>query len=366
MREIKWHFIFWFAYFLFAYLSDLVVDIGTTLPIELIIFATNNIYLFYSIYFLLKNFSFRSPPSVLRSLAYAVLTITFFFAIRYCVRYQLLAKFADPDFGAIPLKEWLVSSLLWIVNYFFYASAYLYFQLSVKKQKQLNEYYKERSEEEKKRLQLENALLRSQINPHFLYNTLNFLYAKSLLFSKEVSDGIMQLSEIMQYSLRPQDADGHVILSEELEHIDNLVALARLRFGSNFFLEFNKDLFDSNVRVIPLVYLTLVENVFKHGELRDASSPAKIFIATGIDNTIVFRSHNRKGRVGNEKKSGLGLANIKARLEEAYRDTFQLEVKQDETEFSVLLIVPLSKSPSAQQNHLDFRQNKICPTPERI
>src|SRR6202044_2051335 len=87
---------------------------------------------------------------------------------------------------------------------------------------------------EKEKMQADYLFLKAQINPHFLHNTLNFLYSRSLPYSSELSEGILTLSEIMRYSLeKEEDADGKVLLTKEIEHVNNIIRIQQLRYSGN-------------------------------------------------------------------------------------------------------------------------------------
>ena len=119
--------------------------------------------------------------------------------------------------------------------------------------------------------------LKAQINPHFLHNTLNFLYAKSLPYSAELSEGILTLSDIMRYALNQgNQKDGKAPLKDEIEHVQNVIKISQLRFSNQLKVNFE---IEGNVEgrmIIPFVLITLVENAFKHGDLKNPDYPIDI------------------------------------------------------------------------------------------
>src|SRR6202012_5937473 len=113
---------------------------------------------------------------------------------------------------------------------------------------------------EKEKMQADYLFLKAQINPHFLHNTLNFLYARSLPLSPELSEGILTLSEIMRYSLdNREDGDGKVLLSHEIEHVYNIIRMQQLRFENTLQVQFNLSGEPDGQRILPFVLITLVE-----------------------------------------------------------------------------------------------------------
>jgi sensor histidine kinase YesM len=344
-------FIFWIAYFLFAYFTDLILTPGTTFAGEIIFFTTQNLYLFNSLLFFLRKFSIKTKVDIIKSAFRLLSIVSVFFAVRYFVRYYFLTKFFDPTFSEFPIHEWFISGLLWVVNYFFIASAYFYFQSSIQKQKDLLKSQEEKLTKEnekiqleKENVQLENAALRAQINPHFLYNTLDFLYAKSLPVSAELSDGVMKLSDIMRYSLKPQDAEGLVYLVDEAEHIQNIIEMNQLRFDNKLNVDFTASIIPDNIKIMPLLLITMVENVFKHGITNSQGFPARIELRVDEQEKLYFSTHNKK-RVGpKEHSTGIGLNNTLKRLRNTYGKRCHVSVADQPGEFKVEINIQLNRN----------------------
>lgn len=164
----------------------------------------------------------------------------------------------------------------------------------------------------------EIAYLKSQINPHFLFNTLNFLYNSSLRSSPELSRPILLLSDIMRYALTDVKQTGKVDLSEELEQINTFIALNQFRFDHNLQLIFDVKGDAEDFKILPLILLTPVENIFKYADLRNADYPAKINVEI-TENRLYFSSNNKKLKARRAVSShGVGLQNLKLRLEAYY------------------------------------------------
>jgi LytS/YehU family sensor histidine kinase len=174
--------------------------------------------------------------------------------------------------------------------------------------------------------------LKAQINPHFLHNTLNFLYAKSLPYSSELSEGILTLSDIMRYALdQGNQKDGKAPLEAEIEHVRNVIKINQQRYRNRLKvnLEIQGDL--NGVMIIPFVLITLVENAFKHGDLKNQDDP--IHFKLDVDgNKLYFYCRNKKKNGPKQLSTGIGLDNIRQRLDIAYGDKYQFIVK-DEPEF---------------------------------
>ncbi len=192
-------------------------------------------------------------------------------------------------------------------------------------------------EEQKMQLEVEKSqanfnFLKSQINPHFLHNTLNFLYAKSLPYSEELSEGILTLSDIMRYALSPSATkDGKVMLKEEIEHVRNVIKINQLRFSNNLNVNFEVNGVVNGATIIPFILITIVENAFKHGDLKSDAHPITIRLDIG-DGGLRFFCRNKKKNGTKELSTGIGLDNIKKQLDLTYGNQYRLDVR-DEAEF---------------------------------
>ena len=174
--------------------------------------------------------------------------------------------------------------------------------------------------------------LKSQINPHFLHNTLNFLYAKSLPYSAELSEGILTLSDIMRYALNEATgSDDKAPLKDEIEHVRNVIKINQLRFSNNLHVNFEVNGVINGIEIIPFLLITVVENAFKHGDLQRVEYP--IVIRLSVEHSrLHFYCRNKKKSGPKEISTGLGLDNIRNRLDFAYGKNYKFDIK-DELEF---------------------------------
>jgi LytS/YehU family sensor histidine kinase len=195
---------------------------------------------------------------------------------------------------------------------------------------------------EKEKMQADYLFLKAQINPHFLHNTLNFLYSRSLPYSSELSEGILTLSEIMRYSLeKEEDADGKVLLTKEIEHVNNIIRIQQLRYSGNLQLSFVIRGEPAGRRILPFVLITLAENAFKHGDLKCPESPVKLELDISEDGRLHFFCSNKKKSGPKELSTGIGLDNTRKRLELAYGENYSLYIKDQRELFTVDLIITL-------------------------
>ena len=178
--------------------------------------------------------------------------------------------------------------------------------------------------------------LKMQIHPHFLFNTLNTIYGLSLSKNEKTPEMILQLSELLDYILY-QTTKPLVKLEEEINHIRNYIDLEKNRFQDALEIEFNCDKIPSDIKLAPMLLLPFVENSFKHGRGNDGKLKISICIKLEneeLDFKIVNSIHNSSETTANE---GIGLQNIKRRLDILYNDDYQLNIEKNKESFSVLL-----------------------------
>jgi len=187
----------------------------------------------------------------------------------------------------------------------------------------------------------ELSALKNQLNPHFLFNTLNNLYSLALEKSDKTPEVIERLSDILDYMLY-RCKDKFVPLKKEIELIENYLSLEKIRYGKRVTITFNNQVND-DVRIAPLLLLTFIENAFKHG-VSQTLKGAKIDISlTEKKDNIVFSIYNTKPTIAIESTKptteALGLKNVKQQLELLYPNNFDLQIDDKNDGYSVNLIL---------------------------
>jgi two-component system LytT family sensor kinase len=203
---------------------------------------------------------------------------------------------------------------------------------------QLTEQMVIRAEAEKAHAEL--SFLKAQINPHFLFNTLNNIYALSVTDSEHTSESIMKLSNIMRY-VTDEVTEDLVLLQSEVDCINDYIDLQKLRLGKKTTLDFDVSGEINHQKVPPLVLMTFIENVFKYGVSKHEASaisitlnvaPGKILFA--CENTI-FDNRPASGR------KGIGISNTRRRLQHIYPGKHRLTITQDNSTFRVELEIDI-------------------------
>jgi two-component system LytT family sensor kinase len=190
---------------------------------------------------------------------------------------------------------------------------------------------------EKDKTEAELKALKHQINPHFLFNSLSFIYGKVIKLDKETADSILMLANIMRYALgKNTRIDGTVNIMDELEHLKNVIEINQRRHNHQLNICYDEQIDDQSTSIVPLVLITLVENAFKHGDLHDPAHPLRIRINTCVDE-LTFDISNKKGKGLKELSNGIGLHNIGQQLNLTYGNRSEFFIDEDETHFNVSL-----------------------------
>ncbi len=196
------------------------------------------------------------------------------------------------------------------------------------------------------KLVTELAFLKAQVNPHFLFNTLNNLYSMANRSdTPELADGIDKLSQLMRYMLHDSNSET-VLLDRELEYIRSFIEIQKLRLSEDddFIIQFHVEGPTSNVRIAPMLLIPFVENAFKHGIDFKESSVIKIELIIKDEEMIfsVFNSCAVEANDLEKGKSGIGLENLRRRLELLYYGLYSLEIKEDGEVHGAILKLKLS------------------------
>lgn len=193
--------------------------------------------------------------------------------------------------------------------------------------------------EERRLLQHQETLttelkaLKAQVNPHFLYNTLNYFYIKSQEVDPDLAESIIKLSEIMRYSMR--EDFNTASLSEEINYMKQFISLHQLRYP--MYMDFTVTGDVESKYIIPFLLIGLVENAFKHGNMTDPEYPFVIDVKAENDR-IGFFTTNLKNKKKRVESNNIGIANTRQRLERAY-ETYTFDINETDDTFSCNLII---------------------------
>jgi sensor histidine kinase YesM len=274
--------------------------------------------------------------------------------LAYCYIYLLLPLFGMRLNSSDRLGVFLREAVLQYVQAASYAMLYFHITESFKKERQLRKLQEEKLRNElensilkqqelnsqKDKLMLEYAFLRSQVNPHFLHNTLNVLFSQALEHSQDLADNISKLSRIMRYSLESVEYDSDkVFVQKELDNLHLLIEINNIRFAYSKVIEYIIEGEVTDQMLPPLSMITVVENAFKYGDLKDANNPLKIRVQLK-PGQVYFYCKNKVRKNNLEISShNIGMANLCKRLDVAFKGKYSMNACDDKDFYTFELTV---------------------------
>lgn len=315
---------FWSTDFLFTY----GFQMGKTPPIPFFFNAlTNTIYFYICVFGIILPYFSKSKP--LTFLVILILIIGFIF-IKVLIESFLGTDYYINNVGKVRTVIPYISFELWRYSYMtFFSFAYWYYIKSIREEKL-------RRVTEEKLFESEIAFLKAQINPHFLFNTLNFVYNDVAGLSNRSGNAILSLTRLMRYSVE-STMNEQTTVEKELAAVEEYLALQKLRFEERLALEYVREGTLFFFSLPPLVLISLVENAFKYGIQDEHSDPIRIRVKVDAEG-LTFTCRNKKRRdFIDTGTTAVGQTNIKRRLEMAYGKGFELKTQDSDTHFEVEL-----------------------------
>lgn len=260
------------------------------------------------------------------SIPFAVLVRAFILLKRYLIdgNTQKICYFYEDKFTV----NVVLSTLFIVIFVGMLKFAEGWFELEAKKKEIENE-----------KLTSELRFLKAQINPHFLFNTLNNLYYLAFTNSPNTTEVIAKLSQMMRYMIYDSN-HAKVPLMKEIEYMKNYISLEKLRLNEPIPINFEVTGNTNGVLIVPLIFISFLENAFKHGvsnNFAGAWITADILLEGTACIYTVANSKLPQSLVNQEEQSGIGLKNVKRRLELSYPDNFELEIEDTAEEYRVRL-----------------------------
>jgi len=357
-QDYKLHLLVWSIYIIYeVFILGLISNYFRQPGVYFLVYSTN-ITAFYLHAFLLKKILNSESRSFkfLKVVLLILLVISIYVALS-CVLFIFFEKlkFIQSTQNRIN-ADFILSCIYRSLLYIGFSTGYVYILKSFEDRKRVEALERqslvtqiEKQTLENDLVQSQNNFLRSQINPHFLFNTLNFIYNDARKKAPMAADAIMNLAEMMRYALKRPEASELVPLSEEVEQIEHLINLHKLRTANtiNLELEVNGDLF--GLRFPPLILLTLVENIFKHGNVSHSTQPAIIKIDYSNNNLNISTINMVNDVKGKQHESHhVGIDNINKRLANFYKDDYIFRYYKDPlnryiTEIDLTVVNPMAK-----------------------
>ncbi|WP_052266257.1 sensor histidine kinase [Pedobacter kyungheensis] len=262
-----------------------------------------------------------------------VLTIAIFIALRYLIEEVLYLKWFGIHNYADGTTAWhyISDNIYWSLAYIVVPAAVYGIEQSFKSE-QVNRKLKEEV------VKAELSFLKSQINPHFLYNTLNYVYSLAIPVSDKLANAVLRLSDLMRYTLN-DSPDGKVSLDKEVGYLESYVELFKMRFEPNFFVSFSTEGI-SDQKIASLILIPFVENAFKHGVVNDEKQPVRIKLKVQ-QKRLSFEVSNKISHAQKDHSSGVGMVNVHRRLDLIYPDQHELLISNNGNTYKSTLILNL-------------------------
>ncbi len=254
----------------------------------------------------------------------AVSAIFFALLLRSLIYFVELPLFY-PDYLAQYPSFWHFN----IFQHIFYIYTTVGIFFTVRLVKHLLRIQESKSQLEQQNLESELALLRTQVNPHFLFNTLNNINTLVKKDPDKANKSIIKLSGIMRYMLYEATQDT-VLLTNEIDYLENYIDLQRLRLENERYISFAIEGNPEGITIAPMLFIPFVENMFKHGN-KSLQAPAFLIQLKITGNTVIFKAENPVKSSPQQAVSdhGIGIQNVRRRLELLYPDRHLLEIRND-------------------------------------
>ncbi|MBB2148309.1 sensor histidine kinase [Pedobacter gandavensis] len=291
---------------------------------------------FYCSYFLV------APQLILKrkyalSLLLALLTFVLIVFARYALEFWFLKPVLHFDnyFGRIPKVNYYLPNVFYFYfpSYFVYGLMYFFAESWYKNNQKQQEMQKET-------LTAELAFLRSQVNPHFLFNTINDIYTLTYQKSEQAPEALLKLSVMLRYMLREGNEE-LMPLNREVEYLENVIALQRIAAKGEAYVNFVQEGYIGEQPVASLLFIAFVENAFKHGVLDDPEHPVSITLKAD-NNSVEMTVRNKKSNGLEDETGGIGLTNVRRRLDLIYPGKHELRIEDRDNFFTVVLSLKLN------------------------
>jgi two-component system, LytTR family, sensor kinase len=334
-NRVLQHILFWVAHVVFyaTLYGSFQDNYSQTFAEEVIYLPVKMAFTYFTLYFLLPRYLLCGEY---------LMFFTWFIAASFVA--GILQRYVAFTFHyPVYYPEWLSESFFWfpkIVKTFagMYPVAFAAVSIKLLKHWYTNQKAQRILTEEK--LQAELKFLKTQIHPHFLFNTLNNLYALTLKKSDKAPETVLKLSELINYMLYECRSD-EVPLSKEIKFIRNYIDIEKMRYGDKLDIDLRITGDVGDRTIAPLILLPFVENCFKHGASENLlQSWVKVTIDSHPDHLVIKVENSKAGDNGVPKRDeGIGIRNVKRRLDLLYPEKHELKIMNGEETFLVILSI---------------------------
>jgi hypothetical protein len=350
--KVGQHLLFWVVSYLFfiLFFGRANRDYQATIIFASLLFPLAIITSYFLNYYLIPRFLFQGKHW--RFVLF--LFYTFVFTLWCELMISMFVLIIVSDFQFYKLDPTSIDIVFLLVGLYFIILAFI----AIEQVKRAFEIKKEITRLEKRQLETdlklresELKLLRAQIHPHFLFNTLNNLYGLTLEKSDLAPELVLKLSDLMDYMLYKCNQP-KVSLKSELDHLKNYIEIEKIRYGKKLTLELEEKGSPDQLEIAPMLLLAFFENAFKHGVSKSIQNPL-------VSIQIIIEGHQLQLHIENSRNSnayhaedytkGIGLKNVQKRLKLIYPDKHQLEINPKEDTFEIELQLELDQLHKPQQ-----------------
>ncbi|MBX2914662.1 MAG: histidine kinase [Cyclobacteriaceae bacterium] len=331
-RNILFNTIFWLLYFLYEWLGNGVLDdeYNRYFINACMVIPTAFVTAYLSVHYLPRFFYSQKHVFWIGQIAVAIAIVLIRRTFNYYYTYPLYYPIATEVQPLLFLPKLIIE----FVNLYVFVSLYAMFYFV----RTWSEQQRALQELQQQKTNAELELLKMQVHPHFIFNTLNNIYSVTIKKSPDTANYLLKLASFLDYNLYNARQD-KVPMAEEVEYIRNYLTLQQLRYGNRVDVALNVHNTVEGLTIAPLLLLPLIENSFKHGA---DTSLDKAWIRVDIsrkENEITIKIENSKEGTGknNGKSQGLGIANVQKRMELIYGNKHDFRLLNEKNTFMVIL-----------------------------
>lgn len=344
------HLLGWSLYAVYFYFTSLLTRPAVSF-IEIVVFLLPFIATFYVSLFTLQVGWSKGPLWVVASFFIVFILLSL---LGYIYLYLFLPSFQVILFTSRDLKPFFQDAIRGYVRFYSFGLLYFFLQKIITDQRTVRRLLHAKAIREienlqlkqqelkavEEKLQYEHAFLRAQINPHFLHNTLNSIYAQAMPLSRPLAEHILRLSSMMRYSMESTEFEmGKVLVHKELACLEALLDIYHLRFNNRQAIQLEIDGPVMDQLVPPLSFITIVENAFKYGDIQPTSSPLLIRISLKAGYVNFYCQNKINKSMATDSSTQIGIANLRKRLDFAFKDKYSIKITHDEENYTFELCV---------------------------
>lgn len=299
-----------------------------------------NVSIFYfHAYFLINHLSRNPINNLLRIPLFLILEliiyVIFSLTCSSVLDKHLYHKPSSPIFFNF---KYFIPILYRGIYFILYATGYYFLINYIRKKEKTLTQAVENEKLKNELLRAEQDFLRAQINPHLLFNTLSFIKYAARKKPDEADEAVIRLSGIMGFAL--DNNSQTILLVTEMEQVENIIGLNQLRYNHTLNVNYTTQIENPQATIIPIILLTLVENIFKHGNLLEKEQPAVIYVESTNEH-ILLQTSNLPGHNSHTRSTYTGLTNINSRLKQFYKDSHEFNYGMNGDLFKVEIKINL-------------------------